>query len=61
MSLEDISSKFTNATLDEIVEKGGGGGGSKHTSWKFGVGFKKGDSYLSDVYRIHIDGVTATG
>ncbi|XP_036318178.1 uncharacterized protein LOC118733084 isoform X2 [Rhagoletis pomonella] len=54
MSLSDISNKFTEKTLDEIVQKAGG---TKHTSYKFGPGFKKGDSYLSKVFRLTVDGV----
>lgn len=54
MSLRDISTKFTEATLDEIVCRAGG---TKHTSYKFGQGFKKGDSYLSKVFRLSISGV----
>lgn len=54
MSLSDISSKFSEATLDEIIQKAGG---TKHTSYKFGKGFKKGDSYLSKVFRLCVEGV----
>lgn len=54
MSLSEISSKFTEKTLDEIIQKSGG---TKHTSYKFGEGFKKGDSYLSRVYRLTVYGV----
>lgn len=58
MDLSSISIKFTEATLDAIIQKYGG---QKHTGWKFGDGFKKGDSYLSEVYRVIVDGVTADG
>lgn len=57
MSLSEISSKFTENTLDEIIQKAGG---TKHTSYKFGEGFKKGDSYLSRVYRLTVFGVNET-
>lgn len=56
MSLSSISSHFTDATLDAIVQECGG---TRHTAWHFGTGFKKGDSYLSETYRLHIDGLTA--
>lgn len=58
MNLSAISNKFTEATLDEIIQKKGG---CKHTSWSLGDGFKKGDSYLSEVYRIIVDGVKTDG
>lgn len=54
MSLLDISAKFTEATLDEIICCAGG---TKHTAYKFGKGFKKGDSYLSKVFRLSVFGV----
>ncbi|XP_014087647.1 uncharacterized protein [Bactrocera oleae] len=57
MSLSEISNKFTENTLDEIIQKAGG---TKHTSYKFGEGFKKGDSYLSRVYRLTVFGVNET-
>lgn len=50
----DISAKFDEATLDEIIRNAGG---TKHTSYKFGEGGKKGDSYLSRVFRICVYGV----
>ncbi|XP_064538307.1 uncharacterized protein LOC135428315 [Drosophila montana] len=50
----DISAKFTEATLDEIIQNAGG---TKHTSFKFGEGGKKGDSYLSRVFRLCVYGV----
>lgn len=58
MNLSAISIKFTEATLDEIIQKQGG---CNYTSWSLGDGFKKGDSYLSEVYRIIVDGVKADG
>ncbi|KAM7350016.1 uncharacterized protein ACRADG_008710 [Cochliomyia hominivorax] len=57
MSLSDISSKFTEATCEEIIKKAGG---TKYTSYKFGKGFKKGDSYLSKVFRLCVYGVNET-
>ncbi|KAH8416757.1 hypothetical protein KR222_003286 [Zaprionus bogoriensis] len=50
----DISAKFDESTLDEIIRHAGG---SRHTSYKFGAGSKKGDSYLSRVFRICVYGV----
>lgn len=58
MALSDVSIKFTEQTLDEIIQKKGG---VKHTGWHFGGGFKKGDSYLSEVYRIIVDGIKENG
>lgn len=57
MSLTDISSKFTDTTCEEIIKKAGG---TKYTSFKFGKGFKKGDSYLSKVFRLCVYGVNST-
>ncbi|XP_013112262.2 uncharacterized protein LOC106090573 [Stomoxys calcitrans] len=54
MSLSDISSKFTEAVLEDIIKKAGG---TKYTSHKFGKGFKKGDSYLSRVFRLCVYGI----
>ncbi|XP_073833395.1 uncharacterized protein [Musca autumnalis] len=54
MSLSDISNKFTEAVLEDIIRKAGG---TKYTSHKFGKGFKKGDSYLSRVFRLCVYGV----
>lgn len=53
-SLKEISSKFTEATLDSIIRNHGG---IKHTSWRFGDGFRKGDSFLSEVYRLIVTGI----
>ncbi|XP_055840577.1 uncharacterized protein LOC129908231 isoform X2 [Episyrphus balteatus] len=53
MSLSEISKFFTEKSLDEIIIKAGG---TKHTSFKFGKGFKKGDSYLSKVFRLCVYG-----
>lgn len=58
MQLSDISDKFTNATLDEIIQKAGG---TKCTGWSFGSGFKKGDFYLSEVFRLKVEGEDANG
>lgn len=54
----DISAKFNEETLDEIIRNAGG---AKHTSYKFGEGGKKGDSYLSRVFRICVYGVKEEG
>lgn len=53
-SFADISAKFSEATLDEIIRNAGG---TRHTSYKFGPSGKKGDAYLSRVFRITIYGV----
>lgn len=55
MSLESISPNFTEDYLDEIIKKAGG---TKHTSWAFeGAAGKKGDSYLSEVFKVVVKGV----
>lgn len=56
--LSVISIKFTEATLDAIVQECGG---IRHTSWSFGDGFKKGDSYLSEAFRLIVQGVAENG
>lgn len=52
MSLSDISPVFNTEVLDEIVKAKGG---VKHVAWHFRGGFNKGDSYLSEVFRVEID------
>lgn len=52
--LNAISSKFTEETLDSIIRNHGG---VKHTSWRFGDGFRKGDSFLSEVHRLIVTGI----
>lgn len=55
MSLETISPNLTEKHLDEIIVKAGG---VRHTSWAFeGDGFKKGDSYLSELFKVVVFGV----
>jgi hypothetical protein len=55
MSLEEISPNFTEETLNEIIRKRGG---VKYTSWHFeGEAGKKGDSYLSELFKVVVKGV----
>lgn len=55
MSLADISIKFTEEHLNEIIIQSGG---VKYTSWEFeGDASKKGDSYLSEVYKVAVRGI----
>lgn len=54
MSLETISKKFTEDTLDEIVRNHGG---IKHTAWRFGDGFRKEDTFISEVCRLIVTGI----
>lgn len=61
MLLNSISEQFTEETLDKILQKNKGDKTFKHTSWKFGSGFKKGDSYLSEVFRLLINGIAENG
>lgn len=58
MSLNDVSNKFDEKSLDEIIIKAGG---VKHTGWEFLGGFKKGDSYLSEVFKMLVKGVDKNG
>lgn len=53
-SLSDVSLKFTKTSLDGIIIKAGG---IKHTSYEFTGEFKKGDSYLSEVFKMIVKGV----
>lgn len=58
MSLSDISSKFTEETLQEIIENAGG---VELISWEFAGGFRKGDSFLSEVYKLKVKGLNERG
>ncbi|XP_058057776.1 uncharacterized protein LOC131208879 isoform X1 [Anopheles bellator] len=50
--LSDISAKFTESTLDEIIRSAGG---TRCTGWKLQDGdVTKGDAYLSELYRIQL-------
>uniref|UniRef100_A0A182VRI2 CHK kinase-like domain-containing protein n=1 Tax=Anopheles minimus TaxID=112268 RepID=A0A182VRI2_9DIPT len=54
VKLSDISAKFTEDTLDEIVRNAGG---KRCISWKIPeTNFTKGDAYLSELYRIQLTG-----
>lgn len=55
MSLDIISPNFTENHLNEIIRKAGG---VKYTSWEFeGAAGKKGDGYLSEVFKVVVKGV----
>lgn len=55
MSLANISPNLTEEHLNEIIKKAGG---VKYTSWNFeGAAGKKGDGYLSEVYKVVVTGV----
>lgn len=54
MSLSDISVKLNEEVLKEIVTKKYGPE-TKFAGWSFSGGFKSGDSYLSEVFRVIID------
>jgi hypothetical protein len=58
MSLSDVSSKFNDETLQEIIEKVGG---VELKSWEFAGGFRKGDSFLSEVYKLKVIGLNERG
>lgn len=54
MSLDLISPNITEEHLHEIIRKFGG---VKYTSWEFeGNAGKKGDGYLSEVYKVVVTG-----
>ncbi|XP_055605910.1 uncharacterized protein LOC129754074 [Uranotaenia lowii] len=56
-TLATVSPKFSEAMLNDIIRDYGG---HKCTSWRFGDdSFGKGDSYLSEVYRMEIEDETA--
>lgn len=55
MSLDIISPNLTESHLNEIIRNAGG---VKYTSWEFeGDAVKKGDSYLSEIYKVVVKGV----
>jgi hypothetical protein len=58
MSLNSVSSKFTAETLNEIIRQAGG---ESLLSYEFTGGFKKGDSYLSELYRLKLIGKKKNG
>lgn len=59
MSLSDISNQLTEKHLDDFIRQEGG---VKHTSWEFSANsFKKGDGYLSNMFRIIVKGVDEKG
>lgn len=56
MSLDTISPNFTENHLHEIIKNKGG---VKMVSWEFeGAAGKKGDGYLSELYKVVVKGVT---
>lgn len=55
MSLQSISPNLNEEHLHEIIRKRGG---VKYTSWHFeGTAGKKGDGYLSELYKLVVKGV----
>lgn len=57
MSLENISPNLTDDHLNEIIRKAGG---ERFLSWAFeGAAGNKGDSYLSEVYKVVVKGIDA--
>lgn len=56
MSLDNISPNLTENHLLEIIKNKGG---EKLISWEFeGEPGKKGDSYLSEIYKVLLKGLT---
>lgn len=57
--LSGVSSKFTERTLKEILEKATDKQNIKVNGWTFEPAASKGDNYLSIVHRVTIEGTTA--
>lgn len=56
MSLETISPNINEDHLHEIIRKKGG---ERMVAWAFdGAAGKKGDGYLSELYKVIVTGVT---
>jgi hypothetical protein len=55
MSLKEISPNLTDEHFHQIIRKKGG---VKYTSWKYqGTAGKKGDGFLSELFKVVITGV----
>ncbi|XP_020298765.1 uncharacterized protein LOC109863003 [Pseudomyrmex gracilis] len=57
VKLSEVSDKFTEKTLMDILCKANNGKQVQLTDWSFGDGFTKGDNYLSTVKRCTVYGV----
>ncbi|XP_020296153.1 uncharacterized protein LOC109861065 [Pseudomyrmex gracilis] len=57
VKLSEVSDKFTEETLMDILCKANNGKKVQLTDWSFGDGFTKGDSYMSTVYKGTVYGV----
>ncbi|KAL6263305.1 hypothetical protein P5V15_006103 [Pogonomyrmex californicus] len=58
VNLSDVSDKFTEEVLTDILCEAANGKKVQLTNWSFGEGFAKGDSYLSTVNKGILYGVT---
>ena len=57
VNLRDVSDKFTEEVLVDVLRKACDGKKVQLTDWNFGEGFAKGDSYLSTVNKGILYGV----
>ncbi|XP_011699913.1 PREDICTED: uncharacterized protein LOC105457132 [Wasmannia auropunctata] len=57
VNLSDVSDKFTEEVLTDVLSKACNGKKVQLTDWNFGEGFAKGDSYLSTVNKGTLYGI----
>lgn len=56
-NLSDVSDKFTEEVLADVLRRAYDGRKVRLTDWNFGEGFAKGDSYLSTVSKGRLHGI----
>ncbi|KAL0107258.1 hypothetical protein PUN28_015653 [Cardiocondyla obscurior] len=61
VNLSEVSDKFTEEVLADVLSKVCDGKKVQLTDWDFGEGFTKGDSYLSTVNKIKLTGTLDDG
>lgn len=57
VNLSDVSDKFTEEVLADVLCRAYNGKKVQLTDWNFGEGFAKGDSYLSTVNKAKLYGI----
>lgn len=57
VNLSDVSDKFTEEVLADVLRRAYDGRKVRLTDWDFGEGFAKGDSYLSTVNKGKLHGI----
>lgn len=57
INLNEVSDKFTEEVLTDILHKAYNGKKVQLTDWNFGEGFAKGDSYMSTVNKGEVHGI----